>query len=194
MSGFEYSAAATMVQMGLLKEGYMVVKSIYDRYDGRLRKDLTCVETASWGYSGNPFGDDECGKFYGRAMSVWSLLLASQGFYYNGPEKVIGFDPQWQPADHSSFFTAAEGWGLFEQKRNSKSQSDVITVVWGNLDVAEIRLTVEHGRKAEKFSIEADGKSIPGEITQDQNNVVLKLKKPIKISSGQKINILLTLK
>ena len=194
MSGFEYSAAATMVQMGMLKEGYMVVKSIYDRYDGRLREDLTCAETASWGYSGNPFGDDECGKFYGRAMSVWSMLLASQGFYYNGPEKIIGFDPQWQPADHSSFFTAAEGWGLFKQKQNSKSQSDVIKVEWGKLDVAEIRLTVEQDRKAKSFSIEADGKSIAGKITQDKNNVVLKLNKPINISSGQKLKILLTLK
>ena len=194
MTGFEYAAAATMVQSGMLKEGYMVVKAIYDRYDGRLREDLTASETSSWGYSGNPFGDDECGKFYGRAMSVWSLLLASQGYYYNGPVKVIGFDPQWQPADHTSFFTGADGWGLFEQKRTAKSQSDVITVAWGKLDIAEIHLTVNEGRKVRSFTIEAGGKSISGKITQEKHDVVLKLKKPINISSGQKIKILLDLK
>ena len=193
MTGFEYAAAATMVQSGMLKKGYMVVKAIYDRYDGRLREGLTASETSSWGYSGNPFGDDECGKFYGRAMSVWSLLLASQGYYYNGPEKVIGFDPQWQPADHTSFFTSADGWGLFEQKQNAEFQSDVITIAWGKLDVAEIHLTVDQGREVGSFTIEADGKSIAGKITQDQHDVVLKLKKPINISSGQKIKILLDL-
>lgn len=193
MTGFEYAAAATMVQSGMLKEGYMVVKAIYDRYDGKLREGLTASETASWGYSGNPFGDDECGKFYGRAMSVWSLLLASQGYYYNGPEKVIGFDPQWQPADHISFFTSADGWGLFEQKQNAEFQSDVITIAWGKLDVAEIHLTVDQGREVGSFTIEADGKSITGKIAQDRHDVVLKLKKPINISSGQKIKILLDL-
>jgi uncharacterized protein (DUF608 family) len=193
MTGFEYAAAATMVQAGMLKEGYMIVKTVYDRYDGRLREGLTASEVSSRGYSGNPFGDDECGKFYGRAMSVWSLLLASQGFYYNGPEKAIGFDPQWQPADHASFFTGADGWGLFEQKRTTNLQSDVITVAWGKLDVAEIRLTVDKRRKVRSFKIKADGKSIAGIITQDQHDVVLKLKKPISISSGKEIEICLDL-
>lgn len=193
MTGFEYAAAAAMVQKGMLKEGYMVVKAVHDRYDGRLRKGLTAAQTASWGYSGNPFGDDECGKFYGRAMSVWSLLLASQGYYYNGPEKVIGFAPQWQPDDHASFFTSADGWGLFQQKQNADLQSDVITVEWGKLDVAEIRLTVSQERKVRSSDIKAAGKSIAGKITQDKNNVVLKLKRPVNISSGQKIEILLNL-
>jgi hypothetical protein len=127
-------------------------------------------------------------------MSVWSLLLASQGYYYNGPEKAIGFAPRWQPDDHASFFTSADGWGLFEQKRNANLQSDVITVAWGKLDVAEIHLTVEQGRKVESFKIKADGNSIAGKITQDQYDVVLKLKRPVSISSGQKIKILLDLK
>jgi hypothetical protein len=194
MTGFEYAAAATMVQKGLLKEGYMVVKAIYDRYDGRLRTGLTPSEVASQGYSGNPFGDDECGKFYGRALSVWSMLLASQGYYYNGPEKAIGFAPQWQPHDHASFFTAAEGWGLFQQKQDAKLQSNVIKVAWGKLDVAEIRLTVEQGRKVRSFKIEVDGKPIAGKIKQNQNDVVLKLKKPVSVAAGQKMNIQLKLK
>ena len=42
--------------------------------------------------------------------------------------------------------------------------------------------------------IKADGKSIAGKITQDQYDVVLKLKRPVSISSGQKIKILLDLK
>lgn len=93
----------------------------------------------------------------------------------------------------TSFFTSADGWGLFEQKQNAKFQSDVITIAWGKLDVAEIHLTVDQGRKVRSFTIEADGKSIAGKITQNRHDVVLKLKRSINISSGQKIKILLDL-
>ncbi|MFH1265344.1 MAG: GH116 family glycosyl-hydrolase, partial [Planctomycetota bacterium] len=103
MTGFEYAAAAAMVQAGLLDEGFTVVRAIWSRYDGRLREGLTPAPTASWGYSGNPFGDDECGKFYARAMSVWSMLTAAQGYVYDGPAGRIGFKPVWQPDDHASF-------------------------------------------------------------------------------------------
>ena len=60
MSGFEYSAAAAMVQFGLIREGYMVVLAASDRYDGKLRHGMTY----GWDITGNPFGDDECGKYY----------------------------------------------------------------------------------------------------------------------------------
>jgi hypothetical protein len=76
MSGFEYTAACLMIQTGLLREGFAVLCSAADRYDGRLRRLPGPQENASWGYSGNPFGDDECGKFYARAMSSWGVLIA----------------------------------------------------------------------------------------------------------------------
>ena len=68
-------------------------------------------------------------------MSIWSLLLACQGSYYNGPENILGFDPMWQPDNHASFFTGADGWGLFEQKRSNDSQKDIIKVAYGQLNV-----------------------------------------------------------
>jgi len=133
MTGFEYSAAVAMVQAGLVREGFMVTRAIYDRYDGGLRTHLTGTRTASWGYSGNPFGDDECGKFYARAMSVWSMLLACQGFVCDSPGGVIGFRPIWKPEDHASFFTSAEGWGLFTQRRAKGKQTELIELRSGKL-------------------------------------------------------------
>jgi uncharacterized protein (DUF608 family) len=189
MTGFEYAAAATMVQYGMLKEGFMVAKAIYDRYDGKLRSDLTAMDFASWGYSGNPFGDDECGKFYGRAMSVWSLLPACQGFYYNGPEKIIGFDPVWQPENHASFFTAAQGWGLFQQKRDNESQKDIIKVAYGQLDVAEVRLTVAQGCKVSSCDVAVSGQPISVELVQDMDKMVLKFKKSVIIDAGTELEI-----
>ena len=41
MTGFEYSAAAAMIQPGLLPEGLAVAHAVGVRYDGRLRTKLT---------------------------------------------------------------------------------------------------------------------------------------------------------
>jgi len=196
MSGFEYAAAATMIQYGMVGEGLEIVNEIANRYDGRLRtgKEVTLASNATVFGCGGPFGEDECGDFYGRPLSSWSVLLALQGFTYNGPEQTIGFKPLWQPNDHASFFTSANGWGIFKQKQNTKIQSDVITIAWGKLEVAEIHLAINQGCKVDSFSIEVNGKSIVAEITQDQHDVVLKLKRPINISSGQKMKVLLDLK
>ena len=192
MSGFEYSAAAAMVQFGMLKEGFMVTKAIYDRYDGRLRTDLTNMNVASWGYSGNPFGDDECGKFYGRAMSVWSLLLACQGFDYNGPEKIIGFDPQWQPENHASFFTAANGWGLFEQKRTDNSQKNIIKIAYGKVDLTEVRLTTAPDRKIDSCDVTMSGKHVTANLSQNANKLYLKFPRPLTINAGDTLEITLS--
>ena len=64
-------------------------------------------------------------------MSVWSLLLACQGFVYEGPKARIGFAPVWNPDDHVSFFSAAEGWGLFRQRRDVEIQVMELSVEWG---------------------------------------------------------------
>ena len=67
-------AAATMIEAGMMKEGLTIVKAVSDRYRGNLKVGYDGA-WSNFGYSGNPFGDDECGKFYSRAMSIWSVLL-----------------------------------------------------------------------------------------------------------------------
>ena len=141
MSGFEYAAAATMIDCGNLQEGLTVLKAISDRYNGKLKVGYR-GGWGNWGYSGNPFGDDECGKFYSRAMSSWSVLLAMQGFRYNGPEQMIGFDPQWNPENHVSFFTAADGWGRFTQQRGPGWQTNSLLVDYGEMRLSKLQLKV----------------------------------------------------
>ena len=141
MSGFEYAAAASMIQTGNLMQGLTVLKAVSDRYTGKLKVGYKGA-WGNWGYSGNPFGDDECGKFYSRAMSSWSVLLALQGFSYNGPEKAIGFNPVWQPEDHVSFFTTAESWGTYTQKRTGIKQINQINIAYGKLNIRELLIGV----------------------------------------------------
>jgi familyl 116 glycosyl hydrolase-like protein len=189
MTGFEYSAAAAMVQVGMLKEGLAVTRAIYDRYDGRLRTELTAADTASWGYSGNPFGDDECGKFYARAMSVWSLLLACQGFEYDGPAGHIGFAPEWQPEDHVSFFSAAEGWGTFRQERQGAAQHNAVEMVHGALGLTTLRLTLENGKQAQSVTVSINGNEVQSSFRQTDTRVLVSLGESAALSAGDRMEI-----
>jgi len=171
MSGFEYSAAAAMVQAGLMREGFAVVHAAAIRYDGRKRTGLTGANTASWGYSGNPFGDDECGKFYARPMSIWSMLLACQGYVYDGPTGRIGFKPVWRPDDHASFFSAAEGWGLFTQKRAGKTQTETLDVRYGRLRVKTLVFELPDGAEPKAVAVRIAGQPVTGATTIQSKGV-----------------------
>ena len=131
-TGIEYAVAGAMVYEGLIDEARRIVHMVRSRYNGRLRDDLNS------GPGGNPFNDLECGKFYARAMSSWSLLIASQGLVLEGPKGLLGFKPKWQPEDHRSFYTAPEGWGLFVQKRDGDGQTERIEVRHGRLRLREL--------------------------------------------------------
>jgi uncharacterized protein (DUF608 family) len=191
MTGFEYAAAAAMVQAGMLREGFGVVRAVADRYDGRLRTGLTPGDTASWGYSGNPFGDDECGKFYARAMSVWSMILACQGFVYDGPAGVLGFRPVWRPEDHRTFFSAAEGWGLFVQGRAERRQTERIEVRWGKVRVRTLLFEVPEGAQVAKASVSVGGKDVAAGVRQEGRRVTLALSEPLTVAADQAIDVAL---
>ena len=192
MTGFEYATAATMVQFGMLEEGLMVTKAIYDRYDGRLRENLTPGNTSSWGYSGNPFGDDECGKFYGRALSVWSLLLASQGLTYDGPAGVLGFQPVWQPEDHRSFVTFAEGWGLFSQQRDGTQQIDTIDVANGSVLIRKLIFELNESVKLSKVRVKVNGQSVAYKHNLCHQDVTIDLNEALRLQAHDSLKVTFT--
>ncbi|UCH34079.1 MAG: glucosylceramidase [Armatimonadota bacterium] len=191
MTGFEYSAAAAMMQSDLLNQGFMIVRAVADRYDGRLRTGLTGPDSAAWGYSGNPFGDDECGKFYARAMSVWSMLLACQGFIYDGPAGVIGFEPKWRPEDHVSFFTAAEGWGLFAQKRTRRQQTERIEMRRGQLRVRTMIFAAPRNRRPVRVTVTAAGAAVPASLSVEDSRITVSLASGITVREGEIIEVTL---
>jgi len=194
MTGFEYAAAGLMIQAGMLKDGFRVARAIHDRYDGRKRTGLTASRTASWGWSGNPFGDDECGKFYARAMSNWSLLLACQGAIYDGPAGRIGFAPVWRPDDHKSFFTVAKGFGLFTQTRDAKAhtQTERIELAFGELTVRALVFQLPPEAKAVKASVTAAGRNLRAAPVVESGRVRLRLDRPVTLRAGQTVDVLLS--
>jgi len=196
MSGFEYSAAAAMVQAGLLAEGFTVVRAASNRYDGRLRTQLAGDlrgGRSAWGYSGNPFGDDECGKFYARPLSIWSMLTACQGFIYDGPAGVIGFVPVWRPEDHRSFFTGAEGWGVFSQKRGGDKQTERIELRYGRLTVRSLVFAPPDGAKVAKVAVTTGGGKVEAKHTLDAGRLTISLAKPVTLQAGEEITVVIEL-
>ncbi|MDQ8180265.1 GH116 family glycosyl-hydrolase [Pelagicoccus sp. SDUM812005] len=190
MTGFEYGAAVSMIQNGMLKEGLMVIKIISDRYDGRLRTEgVSNVRNGPWGYSGNPFGDDECGKFYGRSLSVWSALLALQGFSYDGPAGRIGFRPVLNPEDHASFFTAAEGYGLFSQKVDRKKLTASLELSEGTLRLSEIALASLGASPAKSAEVTLAGKTVKARLEAGKAELRLIFQTPIVLEGGARLSI-----
>ena len=185
-TGLEYSTAATMIANGLLTEGFTVVKAVVDRYDGQRRSGLT---DRAWGYSGNPFGDDECGKFYARAMSVWSLLLTCQGFIYDGPAGRIGFKPPWRPEDHTSFFTAAEGWGVFSQRRSGNIQTELIEMRYGRIRIQSLIFEASEKARAETVAVTRNRQAVPSTCIVTSGEVVIELRNPVTLQTGESLTV-----
>lgn len=187
MTGFEYAAAAAMIQSGLLREGFTVARAIALRYDGRLRQGLSPGNYTSWGYSGNPFGDDECGKFYTRAMSSWSLLTACQGAIMDGPAKTIGFLPVWRPEDHASFFTAPQGWGLYRQSLKEGELVCRIELRYGSLDVNRFIAGLPPGTRAAAVQAALDDQEISVTTSGTDGRLLLTFQRPLRLEADQQL-------
>ena len=74
MTGFEYTAATGLLQVGAADEGLEIIRSIRDRYDGRRR---------------NPFDEAECGHHYARAMASWSAFATWNDVRYDGRSREL---------------------------------------------------------------------------------------------------------
>jgi uncharacterized protein (DUF608 family) len=183
-TGIEYATAGAMIFEGLVDEARRIVRAARSRYDGRRRAEVNS------GPGGNPFNELECGKFYARAMSSWSLLVACQGLVLDGPAGILGFKPKWQPEDHRSFYTAPEGWGLFVQDRRPGGQHERIEVRYGRLNVAELVFELPTPAAA-TATVTAGGRTIPATLHQDGLEARLVLAGRTTVAEGDSIEVAL---
>jgi non-lysosomal glucosylceramidase len=141
MTGFEYAAAVGMLQEGQTDEGLKCIANIRDRYDGRKR---------------SPFDEAECGHHYARAMASWAAVPALTGFRYSGVNKTMAFAKN----EGQHFWSNGNAWGTCTIERAGDGMNVMLTVIKGQLDLAEFRLTgfgvrafsdelrIEEGRQA----------------------------------------------
>ena len=130
------------------------------------------------------------GKFYARAMGIWSTLLAAQGFIYDGPAGLIGFKPVWKPEDHESLFTAAEGWGLFTQHQAPSGQTEQIAVRYGRLALKSMIFEVGP-EPCPQRSLSAPAKTVPSSFEAKDGTVKITLASELAIGEGQAVDVLL---
>jgi len=183
-TGIEYAAAGAMLYEGLVEDARRIVRMARSRYDGRRRNGLDS------GPGGNPYNELECGKFYARAMSSWSLLLACQGLVLEGPKGVLGFKPNWQPEDHRSFFTAAEGWGLFVQKQGPGEQSERIEVRHGRLRLRELVFALPTpGATAATAVVTLAGRPLAATLRQKGSEITLALEPEAVVAEGSALEV-----
>ena len=187
-STFEYTIGAALFKYNKTEDALTVLKSGFNRYNGKLKTGYIGA-WGNFGFSGNPFGDDECGQFYGRALANWSVLLAAQGFYYNGPEKKIGFNPKWKPENHISFFSTANGWGNFYQNRKPRHQKNSIHLKYGTLKLKNIKLSLEDST-LHTIQLRLNGKLIPILSTSKVANSTTIYFKEITLIKDTKLEVL----
>jgi non-lysosomal glucosylceramidase len=183
-TGIEYAVAGAMIYEGLIDEARQIVRTARSRYDGRRRDGLDS------GPGGNPFNELECGKFYARAMSSWSLLIASQGLVVEGPKGILGFKPKWRPDDHRSFFTASEGWGLFIQERKNGQQTERIEMRRGRLQLSELMFELPKGASA-SATVTIAGRPTPAALQQSGAEIRLVLEREVIVAEAEAIEVAL---
>lgn len=187
---YEYTIGASLIKYNEWKKALILLRSGYDRYNGLLKTGYkTDNGWGNFGFSGNPFGDDECGQFYSRALSVWSVLLATQGFEYNGPEGELAFNPKWKPENHVSFFSTAEGWGEFKQAKNAEQQISSIELEFGKLALNELR--VPCFKDVDNLHVKCKKGNTPVRIKfQVENNSLILQLPSLELQKGEKLEII----
>lgn len=177
-TGIEYEVAPLMIREGRFDEACRIVKAVSDRYNGRERHPI----------HRNPWAEVECGNHYARAMSAWGILLAAQGYNYCGPQGHLEFNPVVSPENHASFFTTADGWGLFTQRRSGRAQENTLSLEYGTLTLNTLALhlpdnmpsaQVKLDKRFGAFSQTSDGK---GKVT-------VEFEKPVALKAGEKIGV-----
>lgn len=93
-TGIEYQVASHLIFEGEVEKGLEIVRTCRDRYDGTVR---------------NPYNEYECGSWYARAMSSYSLLQALTGVRYDAVEKCLYIDPKID-GDFRTFLATATGY------------------------------------------------------------------------------------
>jgi uncharacterized protein (DUF608 family) len=108
-TGIEYQVAAHTAMLGDQETAEKIVKSVRSRYGGDLR---------------NPFNEYECGHFYARALSSWTLLQSMSGVRYDAVDQALVVDCPPPRPDGRYFLSTASGYGSVEWK-DGKPRVDV---------------------------------------------------------------------
>lgn len=177
MTGFEHEVAAHMIWEGMTLEGLAIERTIHDRYHAARR---------------NPWNEVECGDHYARAMASYGVHVAACGYEYHGPKRHLGFAPRLSPEHFKAAFTAAEGWGSYQQRHNGIGMEATIAIAHGRIGLATVSLVPPDGSPAVAVSAKLDGKPVVVTSARNGDRVLLTFAETLVISAGQKLDLSIT--
>lgn len=163
MHGFEYQAAAHMVQEGMIEEGLDLVRGVRDRYDGEKR---------------NPWNEIECGSNYARSMASFSLLPAFSGMRFDMGRKYLGFAPVVQ-GDFSCLWSLDSGFGTVEFRKDEV----IVKVLYGKLALNQL----EFKRADLGCAVSAEKNGCP--VAFERKEEVLNFVNPMELSAGDVLKV-----
>ena len=172
MSGFEHQVASHMMAEGMTDEALVLTRMIHDRYHAAKR---------------NPFNEIECSDHYARAMASYGTFISACGFDYDGPNGYIKFAPKMSPDKCKVPFTAASGWGSFEQLQNEKSFTAKLNVAYGSLRLNKISLAPTLHITTAKVNL--GGKIINGKLVKKDQTCQFEFENTIELKKGQVLQI-----
>jgi len=174
MTGFEYQAAAHMVREGLVEEGLAVTRAIHDRYHPSRR---------------NPYNEIECSDHYGRALAAYGVFLSACGWSYHGPKGTLELAPRLSPEDFRAPFTAAEGWGTIEQRRDASGQRSRLTVRHGSLRLREWTLAVGEGVRPSSARVTLGEREIDAETRLEGGRLTVRFAADLRVEEGTTLEL-----
>ncbi len=180
MSGFEYQAAAHMIWEGhdqpdLLQHGLAISRAVHDRYDAQMR---------------NPYNEIECSDHYARAMASYGVFQAVCGFNCHGPKGRLTFIPRLEPKNFRAAFTAAGGWGTFEQRVADATATIGLSVKWGEVLLRTLCLSPTLPATNE-VSVTHAGTTRPARAVTTSSRLEITFNEPVRLVAGEPLSIVL---
>lgn len=172
MSGFEHQVASHMMAEGMTDEALVLTRMIHDRYHAAKR---------------NPFNEIECSDHYARAMASYGTFISACGFDYDGPNGSIKFAPKLNPHKCKVPYTAASGWGSYEQNQNEQNFTAKLNVAYGSLRLNKI--AVEPSLKVTKAKINVGDTIISGKLTKKDQAYQFEFENTVELKKGQVLQI-----
>jgi len=171
MSGFEHQVASHMMAEGMTDEALVLTRAIHDRYHASRR---------------NPFNEIECSDHYARAMASYGTFITACGFEYHGPKGYMRFAPAWNKDHFKAAFTAAEGWGSYEQHYSEEKQQHHIYLKYGSLQLNMLRIEKENARSV---AVKLNDQPVAADFHQYKKELQVSFKKGVLLREGQVLTI-----
>ncbi|MFF0342659.1 GH116 family glycosyl hydrolase [Kribbella sp. NPDC004875] len=174
-TGQEYQFAAHLFSEGMTAEGLAVTRAMYERYSATKR---------------NPYNEIEASDHYARAMMGYGVYLAACGYEYHGPKGHLGFAPRIHPENFRAAFTAAEGWGLYTQRRTPTTLTATVDIRYGRTSLTT--LSFETTKPARRAEVHLGHDRAPATVVATGNRAVVTLSHPVVVTPTSRLSVSLT--